>query len=124
MGHSGATERADLFLSQTTEYATREINTDVYWYTGTEKADKLKLKNLGETACAYYNRPDGKAITEAFTDSFTHGNQFVRLFKKGNAYRNISFEREAYANEADENYLQHRKHYAWIHYLRNSEMSK
>ncbi len=81
MGHSGATERADLFLSQTTEYATREINTDVYWYTGTEKADKLKLKNLGETACAYYNRPDGKAITEAFTDSFTHGNQFVRLFK-------------------------------------------
>ena len=49
---------------------------------------------------------------------------FVRLFKKGNAYRNISFEREAYANEGDETYLQHRKHYAWIHYLRNSEMSK
>lgn len=41
----------------------------------------------------------------------------VRLFMKGRAYRNISFEREAYANEADETYLQHRKHYAWIHYL-------
>lgn len=52
---------------------------------------------------------------------------FVRLFTKGRAYRNISFEREAYANEADETYLQHRKHYAWIHYIsksRNSEMSK
>lgn len=45
---------------------------------------------------------------------------FVRLFKNGNAYRNISFEREAYDNEADETYLQHRKHYAWIHYLSKS----
>lgn len=42
----------------------------------------------------------------------------IRLFQKGNAYRNISFEREAYANEADENYLTHRKHYAWIHYIK------
>lgn len=40
-----------------------------------------------------------------------------RLFQKGNAYRNISFEREAYANEKDENYLSTRKHYAWIHYI-------
>lgn len=29
----------------------------------------------------------------------------VRLFKKGNAYRNISFEREAYENEKDLDYL-------------------
>ena len=41
----------------------------------------------------------------------------IRLFKNGNAYRNISFEREAYANESDENYLTHRKHYAWIKYI-------
>lgn len=45
----------------------------------------------------------------------------IRLFQKGNAYRNISFEREAYANEADENYLSHRKHYAWIYYIKKQK---
>ena len=35
-----------------------------------------------------------------------------RDFKK--AYFNISFEREAYLNQNDENYNKHRKHYAWI----------
>ena len=41
----------------------------------------------------------------------------VRLFMKGNAYRNISFEREAYGNETDVNYLKNRKLFAWIEYL-------
>jgi len=44
-----------------------------------------------------------------------------RLFQKGNAYRNISFEREAYANEKDDNYLIQRKHYAWIHYIKKQK---
>jgi hypothetical protein len=35
----------------------------------------------------------------------------VRLFMKGNAYRNISFEKEAYNNEKDLTYLNRRKHY-------------
>lgn len=39
-------------------------------------------------------------------------------FKAHTAYRNISFEREAYANEADKAYLTSRKHYAWIHYIK------
>lgn len=30
------------------------------------------------------------------------------------AYRNISFEREAYQNQYDMNYLDNRKHYNWI----------
>ena len=34
------------------------------------------------------------------------------------AYRNISFEREAYANEKDLTYLGSRKPYAWTEYLR------
>ena len=34
------------------------------------------------------------------------------------AYRNISFEREAYANEKDLAYLGSRKPYAWTEYLR------
>lgn len=34
------------------------------------------------------------------------------------AYRNISFEREAYSNESDLGYLTHRKRFAWIHYLK------
>lgn len=30
------------------------------------------------------------------------------------AYRNISFEREAYTNESNWDYLKYRKHYVWI----------
>lgn len=41
----------------------------------------------------------------------------IRLPLKGNAYRNISFEREAYLHQSDPNYLQHRKHYAWCKYI-------
>lgn len=43
-----------------------------------------------------------------------------RLFQKGNAYRNISFEREAYDNQYNYNYLSKRKHYSWIKYLRRN----
>ena len=42
----------------------------------------------------------------------------VRLLHRGNAYRNISFEREAYANQHDLTYLSRRKHYSWRHYVR------
>ena len=45
---------------------------------------------------------------------------FVKLWKYTNghtAYRNISLEREAYANEADEDYLRNRKPYAWVKYI-------
>lgn len=34
---------------------------------------------------------------------------FVRLFMKGSAYRNISFEREAYANQNSKGYLKTRR---------------
>ena len=43
----------------------------------------------------------------------------IRLFMKGNAYRSISFEREAYSNEDDVIYLESRKRFAWIKYLKN-----
>lgn len=40
----------------------------------------------------------------------------VKLFLPGNAYRNISFEREAYQHEADKYYRLYRKRYAmWKH---------
>lgn len=42
----------------------------------------------------------------------------IRLTMKGNAYRNISFEREAYKNEHNLKYLQSRKWFAWTHYLK------
>jgi hypothetical protein len=38
----------------------------------------------------------------------------IRLFMKGNAYRNISFEREAYANQDDISYLTTRKLFAFL----------
>jgi hypothetical protein len=41
----------------------------------------------------------------------------VRLFGKGNAYRNIAFEKEAYAHEQDKHYLKRRRPYAWLKWL-------
>lgn len=50
-----------------------------------------------------------------------YGTEFIfRLFQYGNrnkAYRNISFEREAYHNESDSNYLKDRKFYRFLKYL-------
>lgn len=46
---------------------------------------------------------------------------FCKLFVYGTsnhkAYRNISFEREAYNNEYDYDYLSKRKHYNWINLI-------
>lgn len=50
---------------------------------------------------------------------------FIKLFKygdsnedgRGDAYHNISFEREAYDNETNQQYLNSRKHYSWWYYL-------
>lgn len=40
------------------------------------------------------------------------------------AYRDISFEQEAYMNEYDYNYLENRKHYAWLKRVFKSSKSK
>lgn len=48
----------------------------------------------------------------------------IRLFKGGNAYKNISFEREAYDNEKHFKYLETRKHYAWIKYLKKQKVEQ
>lgn len=46
----------------------------------------------------------------------------VRLFTNpGNAYRSISFEQEAYANENNYEYLNSRKHYTWFKYWRKQK---
>ena len=42
----------------------------------------------------------------------------IRLCMKGNAYRNISFEREAYANDKDMEYLRNRKLYSSFNYFK------
>ena len=45
---------------------------------------------------------------------------FIRLlfcFDSHEAYRNISFEKEAYANQNDNDYLSKRKHWSWVKYL-------
>lgn len=44
----------------------------------------------------------------------------IKIFKHGShrkAYRNISFEREAYANERNKKYLANRNFWSWIKYL-------
>lgn len=44
-----------------------------------------------------------------------------QLFAVGNAYRNISFEREAYMHETEAEYLEKRKKFAWVEYLRDNK---
>lgn len=44
----------------------------------------------------------------------------VRLLMHGNAYRNISFEREAYRHQRQPDYLKHRRPYAWLHHLKKN----
>lgn len=44
------------------------------------------------------------------------GEWLVRLFMKGNAYRNINFEKEAYQNQNNPGYLSERKWFAWMKY--------
>ena len=41
-------------------------------------------------------------------------------FKTEKAYYNISFEREAYANERNQHYVSQRRPMAWVNYLRKS----
>lgn len=47
--------------------------------------------------------------------NFVYGLLKYRNYKK--AYRNISFEREAYSNEKDMTYVKTRKLFSWIKYL-------
>lgn len=47
-----------------------------------------------------------------------------RLVTKENAYLNIGFEREAYRHEHDPHYLERRKHYAWVKYMRKKKKKK
>lgn len=42
----------------------------------------------------------------------------IRKFGSGNAYRNISFEREAYASEKDMEYLKNRNFWAFLKYIK------
>ncbi len=46
---------------------------------------------------------------------------FIRL-PKGNAYRNISFEREAYANQDNLSYLKSRKRFDFAKYIKKTRI--
>ena len=48
----------------------------------------------------------------------------IRLFMEGNAYKNISLEREAYRHDHDLSYLNRRKHYAWTKLLKDKDKNK
>lgn len=41
----------------------------------------------------------------------------IRLFGKGNAYRNLGFEKEAYSNDDNLTYLDTRPRFAWWKYI-------
>lgn len=41
-----------------------------------------------------------------------------KFISKKDAYMNLAFEREAYNNDDDLNYLENRKHFSWIKYIK------
>lgn len=43
--------------------------------------------------------------------------RLVKHWDAHKAYRNISFEQEAYSNESNLQYLSERRHYTWMDYL-------
>lgn len=45
------------------------------------------------------------------------GEWLIRLFMPGNAYRNISFEKEAYQNQNYPGYLDGRRRMEWVRYI-------
>ena len=47
--------------------------------------------------------------------------RIIKYRNADKAYMNISFEREAYANENDSDYLKNRKIFAWIKYLNKTK---
>lgn len=61
-----------------------------------------------------------KTNERSFVCSVLHFVSFgmaVQAYTKGNAYRNISFEKEAYDNENDMDYIDKREHFSWIEYI-------
>lgn len=48
----------------------------------------------------------------------------VRLFMEGNAYRNISFEREAYTYQYNLSYLKSRKWYSFYRFFKKPALKK
>jgi hypothetical protein len=48
---------------------------------------------------------------------FDFGIQFLKFKNMGKGYRNICFEKEAYANEKNLNYLEERKFWSFLKYL-------
>ncbi|MCH5346544.1 MAG: hypothetical protein J1E63_05505 [Muribaculaceae bacterium] len=47
--------------------------------------------------------------------------RLLRYRNRSAAYRNLSFEREAYTNGNDLTYLSQRRHFAWVNYLRRQK---
>lgn len=45
--------------------------------------------------------------------------RLLRFRNRYKAYSSLSFEREAYCNDANPDYLKHRKPYSWIHYFKS-----
>jgi len=47
--------------------------------------------------------------------------RLIQYRNRMEAYRNISFEREAFANDRNENYLNERRRYSFFKYLKNGK---
>lgn len=80
------------------------------------KGEKLTNKEMNHEMIHWYQQVEMIGI---FFYLWYFFEWFIRLFiNKGNAYKNISFEKEAFDNSGHIDYLMHRKKYAWFNYLK------
>ena len=93
----------------------QRLNQNTYLFEAkTALSEFLRIVNLDDD---YFEEVEGDADTLAGLLLELKG-EFPKLHERL-TYRNISFEREAYAHQRDLNYLKHRRPYAWISRMRS-----
>ena len=100
----------DRYLEKGTMYVLDDDGVKAECVVTDEENGCLEIKNIA-TVPDYQGKGYAKALIEFI----------VNLFKFNDwskAYRNISFEREAYDFEKEKDYLVFRKRFAWFNYLR------
>ena len=72
--------------------------------------------------CIIFNLSIWWLLTSYCTFYLLYGLEYccIRLFhnRQSSAYHDVSFEEEAYNNQRDFNYINNRKYFNWIHYVK------
>lgn len=93
------------------------IAMQIWKYTLTKKGKVLNKRTLQHELIHYHQQKELFIIFFFVIYLFEFLIKFMLYLNWRNAYQDISFEREAYENEMNYDYLSDRKKYAWLNYL-------